>query len=235
MAFGGGGVEGGAASDPCRGGERGPCGQRSALGTEGDGLRIPHIGMPAGRRANLPPQFGASGLGRVSGPSSLSEPPGRAAQQFHSRIQEPGWLARRMRQATGMAQLHADDDGSGFVAFERGVHGQSYPVGAPPGEDPPQPKQREMSSSVLQGRAAVLPVIEPLPEMLACWFGPRGRRAEATAFWQALPARMAPQTHRARPLNCACRGEGDAVQSTSEPDSIPVEGAWETSSIRVSQ
>ena len=30
---------------------------------------------------------------------------------------------------------------------------------------------------------------------------PQGERAEATAFWQALPARMAPQTHRTRPVN----------------------------------
>ena len=31
---------------------------------------------------------------------------------------------------------------------------------------------------------------------------PQGERAEATAFWQALPARIAPQTHRTRPVNC---------------------------------
>ena len=28
----------------------------------------------------------------------------------------------------------------------------------------------------------------------------QGESAEATAFWQALPARMAPQTHRACPV-----------------------------------
>ena len=30
----------------------------------------------------------------------------------------------------------------------------------------------------------------------------QGERAEATAFWQALSARMAPQTHSTRPVNC---------------------------------
>ena len=30
---------------------------------------------------------------------------------------------------------------------------------------------------------------------------PQGESAEATAFWPALPARMAPQTHRTRPVN----------------------------------
>ena len=32
---------------------------------------------------------------------------------------------------------------------------------------------------------------------------PQGERADATAFWQALPARIAPHTHRASPPNCA--------------------------------
>ena len=64
-------------------------------------------------------------------------------------------------------------------------------------------KQRLTSSSVLQGRARSLPSYN---HSLRYWRRlfqlPRGERAEATAFWQALPARMAPHTHQARPVNC---------------------------------
>ena len=70
-------------------------------------------------------------------------------------------------------------------------------------------KQRVTSSSVWQSRGRRL--VEPLPERRLYQLL-QGERAEATAFWQALPARMAPQTHSARPVNLAGRGEVNAVR-----------------------
>ena len=111
-----------------------------------------------------------------------------------------------MLQATGMAQPpveDADDDGGGLVALESRIDGHCQPAGHPPGEHPPE--QRCEAEGYVQfglaGTGPVAAVVEPLPEILAQVVHlPQGERAEATAFWQALPARMAPQTHRACPV-----------------------------------
>ena len=64
-------------------------------------------------------------------------------------------------------------------------------------------KQRVTSIWVLQGRARSLPSYNhSLRYWRRLFHLPQGESAEATAFWQALPARMAPQTHRTRPVNC---------------------------------
>ena len=63
-------------------------------------------------------------------------------------------------------------------------------------------KQRFTSSSVWQGRARSLPSYNHSRRYWRRLFqAPQGERAEATAFWQALPARIAPQTHRTSPAN----------------------------------
>ena len=64
-------------------------------------------------------------------------------------------------------------------------------------------KQSVTSSSVWQGRARSLPSYSHSRRYWRRLFQlPQSERAEATAFWQALPARMAPQTHSTRPVNC---------------------------------
>ena len=64
-------------------------------------------------------------------------------------------------------------------------------------------KQRVTSSSVLQGRARSLPSYNHSRRYWRRLFHlPQGERADATAFWQALPARIAPQTQSVSPANC---------------------------------
>ena len=63
-------------------------------------------------------------------------------------------------------------------------------------------KQRLTSSSVRQGRARSPPSYNhSLRHWRRLFQSPRVERADATAFWQALPAGMVPQTHRGRPVN----------------------------------
>ena len=89
-------------------------------------------------------------------------------------IQEPGWVAWWMRQASG-----------GLVSLERGVHGQGQAAGTPPGKDPPE-QWREAETYVQFGLAGTGPAaaaVEPLPEILAQVVPlVPGREAEATAF-----------------------------------------------------
>ena len=64
---------------------------------------------------------------------------------------------------------HADDDGGGLVAFERGINGQGQAAGTPAGEDPPE-QWGEAEACVqfgLAGTGPVAAVVEPLPEILA--------------------------------------------------------------------
>ena len=95
------------------------------------------------------------------------------------------------------------------------LNGQGQAARPPPAEDPPQQwrKQRVTSSS---GSRAVAAVVEPLEAQVV---PVAQRRAEATR-WQALPARMAPQT-----TIVAGRGEVNAVQSFFASDSIRWEGS----------
>ena len=63
-------------------------------------------------------------------------------------------------------------------------------------------KQRLTSSSLWQGRARSLPSYNhSLRYWRRLFHLPQGERADATAFWQALPARIAPQTHITSPAN----------------------------------
>ena len=62
-------------------------------------------------------------------------------------------------------------------------------------------KQRLTSSSVWQGHARSPPSYNHSLRYCRRLFRlPRMERADATAFWQALPARMVPQTHQASQL-----------------------------------
>ena len=63
---------------------------------------------------------------------------------------------------------HPDDNGSGLVAFERGVNGQGQPAGTPPCQDPPE-QWGEAETYVQFGPAGTRPVaavVQPLPEIL---------------------------------------------------------------------
>ena len=72
-----------------------------------------------------------------------------------------------------------------------GSNGQGQPAGTPPCQDPPE-QWGEAETYVQFGPAGTGPVaavVQPLPEILAQVFDlPQGESAEATAFWQALPA-----------------------------------------------
>ena len=64
---------------------------------------------------------------------------------------------------------HADDDGGGLVAFERGINDQGQPAGTPPYQDPPE-QWGEAETYVqfgLAGTGPVAAVVQPLPEILA--------------------------------------------------------------------
>ena len=129
---------------------------------------------------------------------------------------------------------HADDDGGGLVALERGVDGQGETFGIPPGQDPPgqdPPEQgREAESYVqlgLAGTGPVAAVVEPLPEILAQvvplaprWRGPRPRRSgrRCRRGWPRRP------TAPGRSF-VPGRGEVNAFQSFFASDSILWEGA----------
>ena len=125
--------------------------------------------------AYLLPQLGA-GYAPVAEHDDGHVPGNRRGQfleQFHRGI-HPGAALGGPVDAPGhgdgaTAVDHADDDGSGLVAFERGVHGQGQAAGTPPGEDPPE-QGREAEAYIQFGLARACPVaavIEPLPEILA--------------------------------------------------------------------
>ena len=112
-----------------------------------------------------------------------------------------------MRQATGMAQPRQT------TLMTLAVVSSPCNVGSTAGANRPERHQarthsgqrREAETHVQFGPAGAGPVaavVQPLSEILTRLFqSPRVERADATAFWQALPARMVPQTHRGRPVN----------------------------------
>ena len=129
--------------------------------------------MPA-LSADLPPQLGTGNApvaehddGHVPGDCRRQFP-----EQFHGGV-HPGAALGGLVDAPGhrdgaTAVEHADDDGRGLVAFERGVNGQGQASGTPPGENPPQ-QGREAESYVqlsLAGAGPVAAVVEPLPQIL---------------------------------------------------------------------
>ena len=160
------------------------------MGAEADVLPIPHVGMPAPRSgrgqalsAYLSPQLG-TGDAPVAEHDDGHFPGNRRGQfpeQFHRGI-HPGAALGGPVDAPGHGNSatpvdHADDDGGGLVAFERGINGQSLPrtgyggqpAGTPPSEDPPE-QWGEAEAHVqfgLAGTSPVAAVIEPLPEILA--------------------------------------------------------------------
>ena len=167
------------------------CGQPAAvLGAEADVLPIPHVGMPAPRSgrgqalsAYLSPQLG-TGDAPVAEHDDGHFPGNRRGQfpeQFHRGI-HPGAALGGPVDAPGHGNGatpvdHADDDGGGLVAFERGINGQSLPrtgyggqaTGTPPSHDPPE-QWGEAEAYVqfgLAGTSPVAAVVEPLPEILA--------------------------------------------------------------------
>ena len=176
-AFCGGGAEGGAAANPsCIGtGNEVLCGQPAAiLGAEADVLPIPHVGMPA-LSAYLSPQLG-TGYAPVAEHDDghfLGNRRGQFPEQFHRGI-HPGAALGGPVDAPGHGNGatpvdHADDDGGGLVAFERGINGQGQPSGTPPSQDPPD-RWGEAETYVQFGPAGTGPVaavVEPLPEILA--------------------------------------------------------------------
>ena len=180
-AFGSGGAEGGAATDP-RGvgtGNEVLSGQPAAsLGAEGDAFRIPHVGMPApdhdrglALSAYLLPQFrtGQAPVAQHDHGHFLWNRRGQFPQQFHYRV-HPGAALDAPGHGNGATPVnHADDDGGGLVAFQSGVNRQGQPTGPPPGEHPPE-QGRKAETHVQFGPAGAGPVaavVEPLPEILA--------------------------------------------------------------------
>ena len=148
--------------------------RRPLLGAEGDVFRIPHVGMPA-LSAYLFPQFrtGQAPVAQHHHGHFPGHRRGQFPQQFHYRVHPGPALGgtagcARPREWRNPVD-HADDDGGGFVPFQRGVHRQGQPAGTPPGQDPPE-QRREAETYVQFGLAGTRPVaavVQPLPEILA--------------------------------------------------------------------
>ena len=181
------------------------------MGAEADVLPIPHVGMPA-LGAYLSPQLGTGDapVAEHDHGHFLGNRRGQFPEQFHRGV-HPGPALSGPVDAPGHGNGatpvdHADDYGGGLVAFERGINGQGQPAPERHQERTHRSngaKQRLTSSSVWQGRARSLPSYNhSLRYWRRLFHLPQGESAEATAFWQALPARTAPQTHSTRPVNC---------------------------------
>ena len=146
----------------------------ASLGAEGDAFWIPHVGMPA-LSAYLLPQFrtGQAPVAEHDHGHFLGNRRGQFPQQFHYRV-HPGAALGDAVDAPGHGNGatpvdHADDDGGGLVAFERGINGQGQATGTPPGKDPAE-QRRKAETHVqfgLAGAGPVATVVEPLPEILA--------------------------------------------------------------------
>ena len=144
------------------------------MGAEADVLPIPHVGMPA-LGAYLSPQLG-TGYAPVAEHDDghfLGNRWGQFPEQFHRGV-HPGPALSGPVDAPGHGNGatpvdHADDDGGGLVAFERGINGQGQPAGTPPDQDPPE-QWGEAETYVqfgLAGTGPVAAVVQPLPEILA--------------------------------------------------------------------
>ena len=158
---------------------------------------------------------------------------GQGLQQFHGGV-HPGAGLVGVPDVPGhgdgaTAVEHADDDGGGLVALERGVDGQGETFGIPPGQDPPE-QGREAESYVQLGLAGTGPVrcrrrATPGDTGAGCSTcakgrGPRPRRSgrRCRRGWPRRP------TAPGRSF-VPGRGEVNAFQSFFAPDSILWEGA----------
>ena len=191
--------QGGAAANPRRigTGDEALGGQSfAAVSAESDVLSVAHTGMPA-LIPYLLPQLGTGNapVAEHDDGHILGNRWGQGLQQFHGGV-HPGAGLVGVPDVPGhgdgaTAVYHADDDGGGLVAFEGGVYGQGQAARPPPAEDPPQ-QWREAESYVQLGLAGSRAVAAVVSHSLRRWRRLyqllQGERAEATAFWQALPA-----------------------------------------------
>ena len=138
-------------------------------------MPAPRSGRGQALSSYLSPQLG-TGDAPVAEHDDGHSPGNRRGQfpkQFHRGV-HPGPALVGAQDAPGHGNGatpvdHADDDGGGLVAFERGVNGQGQATGTPPSQDPPE--QRGEAEAYVQfglaGTSPVAAVVEPLLEILA--------------------------------------------------------------------
>ena len=190
-----------------RSGYERPRGQAgSPIRTEHGVDRLPHVRMPS-RRAYLIPQFRTpqSPVTHYQHGHVLRHRFGQDSEHVHYRVHP---LAGRVGghdapgKGNGAASVDcAYHDRGHLIALHRRVYGKQQSVRLPQLQQRNEARVHVQLHSARVG--AVLSVVEPLSEVLAdaVLKLPMNESAVATAFWQPLPARMAPYTQRTSPLS----------------------------------